>query len=238
MGRAFEVRKKAMAATAAAKTKIYSKFGKEIYIAAKSGIPDPSLNVSLARIIERAKKAQVTADIIKRAIDKASSGVSEDYTSVTYEGFGPGASTFIVECLTDNVNRTISEVRNCFTKSKSKLGVSGCVSHGYTHSSILSFNNMSEEVALEALIMADVDINSIETDEDIVTVYADPGKLYEVKNTLEAACKSIIFEEEEIAYIPQETISLQGEELELYERLTQMLNEVDDVQNVYHNVKD
>ena len=138
MGRAFEVRKAAMAKTNAAKTKVYARFGKEIYIAAKAGIPDPEMNVTLRRIIEKAKAAQVTSDVIKRAIEKAKGGSGEQYTAVRYEGFGPGNCTVIVDCLTDNVNRTVSDVRNCFTKSKSKMGVSGSVSHLYDHIGLLS----------------------------------------------------------------------------------------------------
>ncbi len=129
MGRAFEVRKAAMMKTSAAKTKVYSRFGKEIYIAAKAGVPDPEMNQGLKRMIERAKANQVPADVIKRAIEKAKGGTDESYTSVRYEGFGPGNCTIIVDCLTDNVNRTVSDVRNCFTKTKSKMGVSGSVAH-------------------------------------------------------------------------------------------------------------
>ena len=117
MGRAFEVRKAAMMKTSAAKTKVYSRFGKEIYIAAKAGVPDPEMNQGLKRMIERAKANQVPADVIKRAIEKAKGGTDESYTSVRYEGFGPGNCTIIVDCLTDNVNRTVSDVRTCFTKT-------------------------------------------------------------------------------------------------------------------------
>ena len=133
MGRAFEVRKKAREKTNASKTKIYSRFGKELFIAAKAGIPDPEMNQGLKRMIERAKANQVPADVIKRAIDKAKGGSEDSYTSVRYEGYGPGNCTIIIDCLTDNVNRTVSDVRNCFTKTKSKMGVSGSVSHLYDH---------------------------------------------------------------------------------------------------------
>ena len=104
MGRAFEVRKVAMAKTAAAKTKVYSKYGREIYMAAKAGVPDPEINLNLRRVIEKAKKDQVPSDIIKRAIEKAKGGVDENYTEVRYEGFGPGNTLIIVDCLTDNTN--------------------------------------------------------------------------------------------------------------------------------------
>ena len=139
MGRAYEVRKAAMAKTAAAKTKVYSRFGKEIYLAAKNGIPDPEMNQTLKRIIEKAKAQQVPADVINRAIEKAKGNEQTNYEAVRYEGFGPEAATIIVDCLTDNVNRTVSEVRNCFTKTGGKLGVLGSVSFAYDELGVLSF---------------------------------------------------------------------------------------------------
>ena len=181
MGRAHEVRKVAMAKTAAAKTKVYSKYGKEILIAAKAGVPDPDMNLALRRIIEKAKKDQVPADIIKRAIDKAKSGTAADLTEITYEGFGPGAATVIVKTLTDNTNRTFSEVRNCFTKSHCKLGVTGCVSHGYNYVSILGVKGLSEDEALEILLMAEVDVKKLEQEDDELVVYGDATELYKIK---------------------------------------------------------
>jgi YebC/PmpR family DNA-binding regulatory protein len=238
MGRAFEVRKKAMAVTNAAKTKLYAKFGKELILAAKSGTPDPEMNVALKRTIDKAKRAQVPTDVIKRAIEKAKSGVGENYASVTYEGFGPGASTVIVECLTDNVNRAISEVRNCFTKSKSKLGVTGAVAHNYDHVAVLTFKGLTEDAALEACMVAEVDIKDVMESNGSVTVVADPKDLYATKNAIEAAKKDVVFDTEEVTYIPQngEYIDLVGEDLDFFNRLLEMLEEVDDVQDVYHNV--
>lgn len=236
MGRAHEVRKKAMAATAAAKTKVYSKFGKEIYIAAKAGVPDPDMNVALKRIIEKAKKAQVPADIIKRAVDKAKSGASENYTAVTYEGFGPGASTFIIECLTDNVNRTVASVKSYFTKCHSKIGVSGCVAHLYNHTALIGVKGSSADELLEILMMAGVEVNDIEEEDDLVTVYGEPNQLYEIKTALEEGKPGIDIEVEEITWIAPDYITLEGDDLMLFERLMGMLEEDDDVQDVYHNV--
>ena len=238
MGRAFEVRKKAMAQTNAAKTKLYAKFGKELILAAKAGVPDPEMNVALRRTIEKAKRAQIPADVIKRAIDKAKSGVTENYVPVTYEGFGPGASTLIVECLTDNVNRAISEVRNCFTKSKSKLGVAGAVSHNYDHVAIFTFKGLSEDQVLEACVNANVDIKSLEASEGIITVVSDPKDQYATKTALESLKKDIVFDDEEVTYVPQngEYVTLSGEDLDYFNRLLEMLEAVDDVQEVYHNV--
>ena len=140
MGRAFEVRKAAMAKTSLAKAKVYSRFGKEVYMAAKGGVADPEMNPTLKRTIEKAKANQVPADVIKRAIEKAKGGSSEQYSEILYEGFGAGESTILVECLTDNTNRSIADVRSCFNKAHAKLGNSGAVSHGYEKVGLLAFS--------------------------------------------------------------------------------------------------
>ena len=237
MGRAHEVRKAAMAKTNAAKTKVYSKYGKEIYLAAKSGVPDPEMNVSLRRVIEKAKKEQVPADIIKRAIDKVKSGIGEDYTAVTYEGFGPGASTVIVECLTDNVNRSVSAVRSMFTRNKSKLGVAGSVSHNYERVAIVAVDSLNEDQVLEALINAEVDVTNLETEENVVYIYGQAQDFDRIKDALTASKSDVVFVVDEITYLPGEYVTLEGEDLEHFNRLLEMLDEIEDVQNVYHNVE-
>lgn len=237
MGRAYEVRKASMAKTNAAKAKVYSRFGKEIYIAAKAGVPDPDSNITLKRIIEKAKSKQVPNDIIKRAIDKAKSGAVEAYNHARYEGFGPGDSLIIVDCLTDNVNRSVSEVRNCFTKTKNKLGVGGSVSYMFKHQSIVSFSGLNEEETLEVLLMADVEIEDIEEEDGIVTVYGAPQDLYKIKTALEDHSEDIKIELFESVMLPQNYVKLEGEDLESFNKLLSMLDEVDDVQEVYHNVE-
>ena len=117
MGRKFEVRKVAMAKTMLKKSKVYSRFGKEIYMVAKSGGANPDANLSLRALIDKAKRAQVPADVIKRNIQKAETGIGEDYVPIRYEGFGPDKIAVIVEALTDNKNRTASNVRSLFVKS-------------------------------------------------------------------------------------------------------------------------
>src|SRR5690554_7303746 len=164
MGRAFQNRKESMAKTAAAKTKVYSKYGREIYVCAKQGGTDPNGNLSLRGLIERAKKDQVPSHVIEKALDKASGVGGEDYSPARYEGFGPGNCMVIVECLTDNPNRTFGDVRACFNKAKSKLGTPGSVSHMFDHCAILAFAGDDEESALEALLEADVDVIEIEKD--------------------------------------------------------------------------
>jgi YebC/PmpR family DNA-binding regulatory protein len=238
MGRAFEVRKAAMAKTNAVKTKIYARFGKEIYMAARAGVPDPEMNQGLKQIIAKAKANQVTAEVIKRAIDKAKGGSDESYTSVRYEGFGPNNSNIIVECLTDNVNRTVSEVRTCFTKSKSKMGVSGSVAHLFDNVGILSFKYTDDGAMLDCLVEHDVDVQDIEVEEDIMTVTVAPTSLYAAKTAVESLIPEVEFDVLENTMIPQNMVSVEGEDKEMFDRLMSMLDNIDDVQNVYHNVEE
>jgi YebC/PmpR family DNA-binding regulatory protein len=236
MGRAFEVRKKAREKTNASKTKIYSRFGKELFIAAKAGVPDPEMNQGLKRMIERAKANQVPADVIKRAIDKAKGGSEDSYTSVRYEGFGPGNCTIIVDCLTDNVNRTVSDVRNCFTKTKSKMGVSGSVAHLYDHIGILAFNYDNDELVLDTLIEHEVDVIDVEKEDETINVTVQPNDLYKAKTAIETILPELEFSALETTMIPHDTVKLSGEDEELFTRFMNMIDELDDVQEVYHNV--
>ena len=236
MGRAFEVRKAAMAKTSLAKAKVYSRLSKEIYIAAKSGVADPEMNSGLKRVIEKAKANQVPADIIKRAIDKAKGSSGESYSEILYEGFGNGQATLLVECLTDNTNRSLADVRACFNKAHGKMGTSGSVSHGYEKLGLLAFAYSDQETMLDALILADCDVKDIENDEDIMTLYVEATDLYKAKDVVESLIPACNFGVLEISYLPNEYIQLNAEDNELFVRLLNLLNEVDDVQNVYHNV--
>ena len=162
MGRAHEVRAASMAKTAAIKSKLYSRYGKELYIAAKSGVPDPDMNLALKRKIQEAKSNQVPADVIKRAIEKAKGGTDENYTEARYEGFGPGNSTIIVDCLTDNTNRAITDVKTCFSKCHgAKLANSGAVSYNYESVGLFVFAYEDEDAMLEAMMEAEVDVQDI-----------------------------------------------------------------------------
>ncbi len=237
MGRAFEVRKVAMAKTAAVKSKVYAKYGREIYMAAKSGTPDPETNQTLKRIIERAKKEQVPADVIKRNIEKAVGGTGENYTSVRYEGFGPGNSLLIVECLTDNVNRTIAEVRNCFTKTGGKLGISGSVVHQFNHQAVFVIKGLTEDEVLEILVLNDLDVSDMEADEEGVTIYSDATNFNAIRTALLDTNPDMDLDTEEIMWLPIMETTLDSEEdQEKFDRLTSMLDELDDVQDVFHNV--
>jgi YebC/PmpR family DNA-binding regulatory protein len=235
MGRAYQNRKDSMAKTADAKTKVYSKYGREIYVSAKSGGPDPDANLSLRGLIDRAKKDQVPTHVIDKAIEKAKGGSGEDFSPARYEGFGPGNCMAIVDCLTDNPNRTFGDVRLAFTKTKCKIGTQGSVSHMFDHCAILAFPGEDEEAALEALMMADVDVSDIECENSMITIFAPNTEYAKAKQALQDAFEGIEFEVDDIQFVPQTTTKVEGEDVELFEKFMDMLNELDDVQNVYHN---
>lgn len=236
MGRAFEVRKNAMAKTANAKTKVNSKYGKEIYVAAKSGAPDPDVNQTLRRLIEKAKKDQVPAHVIEKAIEKAAGGAGEDYATARYEGYGPGNCMVIVDCLTDNPNRTIKDVRLPFTKTDSKIGTPGCVAHMFDHLAVFGFTGDDDEQILEALMMADVDVSDVEAEEGKISVFAPHTEYFKAKKALEEAFEGIVFEVDEITFVPQVHVEISDVEvIANFDKFINMLEDCDDVQNVYHN---
>ncbi len=237
MGRSFEVRKVSMAKTAAAKSKVYSRYGKELYVVAKNGGADPDTNLALRRLIEKAKKDQVPAHVIDKAIDKAVGGAGEDFRPARYEGFGPGGFMVIVDCLTDNNNRTITEVRNCFTKTNAKIGAPGAVSHMFDHLAILSYKGDDEEAALEALMMSDVDVSDIECDNGMITVFAPHTEYFKAKNALTDAFGELEFEVDEITFLPQNDHQISADDLPAYEKFMAMLEDCDDVQHIFHNAK-
>ena len=236
MGRAYEVRKASIQKTGAAKAKLYSMYAKEIYQAAKNGGIELESNSALKRLIDKAKKEQVPNDIINRAIDKVNSGADETYTETVYELFGPAGSTLIVECLTDNVNRSVSNVRAVVNKCHIKLGAQGSVNYMYDHLAVISFKGLSEEETLDALIEGGVDISDIEVEGDEVIVYGAPSDLFSIKESLTNAKNDITFDIDEITYIPKDKVVLTGEDLEIFNKTLGMLDEVEDVQHVYHNV--
>lgn len=236
MGRAFEVRKFAKEKTAAAKTKVYSKYGKEIYVAAKNGQPDPELNQELKRIIEKAKRDQVPNDIINRAIEKAAGGSEENYTQSRYEGFGPGNSMLIVDCLTDNVNRTYSEVRNCFTKTGSKLGVSGSVLHQFSHQAVFVVKDLSEDDILLIAVENDLDLIDVEFENNEATIYTDVSNYSKVKTSLHNFKSDIEIIVDEITWIPFNYQKLDEEDQQIFDKLIGMLEDLDDVQAIAHNL--
>lgn len=236
MGRAYEVRKASIQKTGAARGKIYSMYAKEIYLAAKNGGTSMEANASLKRLVDRAKKEQVPSDIIKRAIDKVNSGVDDSYTNATYEMFGPAGSTLIVDCLTDNLNRSVSDLRVVVNKCHIKMGSVGSVSYNYDNLCIVGFKGINEEDALNVLIENDIDIDDIETQNDMVVIYGEPQDLFKIKDAI-LSIKNVEFEIDEISKLPKEKVTLQGEDLETFNKVLAMLDDVEDVNQVYHNVE-
>lgn len=237
MGRTYENRKASMAKTGAMKTKLYSKYGKEIYVCAKNGGHDPHANLSLRRLIDKAKKDQVPSHVIDKAIDKAKGGGGEDYVTVRFEGFGPGNCMVIVDCLTDNNNRTFGDVRTCFNKGKAKLGAQGSVAHMFDHRAIFVFKHDDEDVVLEALMEHNVDVADIESADGAITVLAPTTEFFKAKTALGEAFPELNIDIEEITFIPQTHIELTHEDAETFEKFIEMLNDCDDVQEVYHNAE-
>lgn len=236
MGRAHEVRAASMAKTAAAKSKLYSIYAKEIYQAAKTGGTDPNGNLTLRSIIEKAKKEQVPADVIQRSIDKVNKGVGEDYTVCEYEAFGPAGSNMIIKCMTDNVNRTVASIKTVANKSAAKIAGQGAISYMYENLCVLGFKGHTEDEVMEALFNADIDVNDIEADDDMLLVYAEPSNYSAMKKALEEAFPGISFDVDEIGKYAKDMVTLEGDDLEAFKKILNLLDEVDDVSTVYHNV--
>ena len=236
MGRAYEVRKASIQKTGAAKGKVYTTFAKEIYLAAKKGSPNPEANVSLKRLIDKAKKNQVPSDIITRAIDKAKGFGQDEYHEVVYEGFGPGASTLIIKCLTDNVNRTVGMVRAAFNKVNKSLGVTNSVSYNYDHLGIISFKYENDDEILEVLLNAGIEVVDIEKEDGYVTVSLNPSDMNSAKDEIEKLVPNVDYEIDEVGMYAKDKITLEGEDKEIFDRLYNILEDIEDVSQIYTNV--
>ena len=234
MGRAHEVRAASMAKTAAMKSSKYAKWGKEIFQAAKAGVPDPEMNQSLKRTIERAKKDQCPADVIKRAIAKAQGVASGASKEKVYEGYGPGNVAIIVECLTDNDNRTFTEVRTAFNKTGGTIGTA--VGYLFSRKALFDFEGLSEDEAMEALMNAELDFEDLTTDEDgMVHIVAAASDFNAIKAALEAAKSDIEFETASVDMVPSTYVDLDEDHEAKFKRLLDLLREYDDVSEIYHN---
>ncbi len=236
MGRAYEVRKYSIQKTGAARGKIYTTFAKEIYLAAKKGLPDPDANITLKRIIDKAKKNQVPSDIINRAIEKAKGAQGEDYQVVVYEGFGPGASTLIIKTLTDNVNRTVGEVRAAFNKVGKSLGVTNSVSYNYDYIGVLSFKSAKSEEIFESLLNEGIEIIDYEDEDGEITITMQPNDHEKVKDVIESIIPDVEYEIDQVGSFPKEKVTLSNEDAETFKKLYNMLDSIDDVTEIYHNV--
>ena len=236
MGRKWNNIKEKKASKDANTSRIYAKFGREIYVAAKQGEPDPDSNQALKVVLERAKTYSVPRVIIDRAIEKAKGGSEESYDELRYEGFGPNGSMVIVDTLTNNVNRTASDVRAAFGKNGGNMGVSGSVSYMFDHTAVFGIGGKTADEVLELLMEADVDVRDISEEEDSVIVYAEPDQFHVVQE----AFKNVGITEftvAELTMLAQNELELPEDAQAQFEKMIDAIEDLEDVQQVYHNVE-
>ncbi len=223
------------AKTDAIKGKIFTKVGREIAVAAKNN-PDPDTNSKLADAIAKAKSVNMPNDNIKRCIAKAAGELSgANYEELTYEGYGPAGSAIIIKTLTDNKNRTVDFVRTAMRKHGGSLGNAGCVSFTFTTMGIIVVErtpDLTEDAAMEMALDAGAD--DFIAEDDAFEIHTSVSDFSAVRKALEA--KGLNFFEAEVTMVPQTKITLEGEDLAKFQRLIDALNDLDDVQDVYHNV--
>lgn len=207
MGRKWNNIKEKKASKDANTSRVYAKFGREIYVAARQGEPDPELNQSLKFVVERAKTYNVPRAIIDRAIDKAKGGDEENFDELRYEGFGPNGSMVIVDTLTNNVNRTASEVRAAFGKNGGNMGVSGSVAYMFDATAVIGVNEMSADDVLELMMEHDLDVRDVIEEDETVIVYAEPEAFHAVQTAFKAAGVEE-FAVAELTMLPQNEVSL------------------------------
>jgi YebC/PmpR family DNA-binding regulatory protein len=217
--------------------KIFTKIGRELAVAVKEGGPDPDLNSRLRDVIAKAKANNMPQDTIMRSIKKAAgeSG-SINYESVVYEGYGPGGVAVIVEALTDNRNRTASEVRHCFDKNGGSLGATGCVFWMFERKGVIVIENTGgideEELIMTALEAGADDVNDADGDFEVTTT---PSAFSEVYDALDKSGYTIAMAE--VQMVPSNTVEVAGETEQTFQKLLDMLEDCDDIQNVYHNAE-
>ncbi|OKL36661.1 YebC/PmpR family DNA-binding transcriptional regulator [Domibacillus mangrovi] len=236
MGRKWNNIKEKKASKDANTSRIYAKFGREIYVAAKQGEPDPESNQALRVVLERAKTYSVPKTIIDRAIEKAKGGSEESFDELRYEGFGPNGSMIIVDALTNNVNRTASDVRAAFGKNGGNMGVSGSVAYMFDKTAVIGLEGKTADEVLEILMEADVDVRDILEEEGAVIVYAEPDQFHAVQE----AFKNVGITEftvAELTMLAQNDVTLSEEDQAQFEKLIDALEDLEDVGQVYHNVE-
>ncbi|WP_017756816.1 YebC/PmpR family DNA-binding transcriptional regulator [Calidifontibacillus oryziterrae] len=235
MGRKWNNIKDKKASKDANTSRIYAKFGREIYVAARQGEPNPDSNQTLKFVLERAKTYNVPKHIIDRAIEKAKGGSDETYDELRYEGFGPSGSMVIVDALTNNVNRTASEVRAAFGKNGGNMGVSGSVAYMFDATAVIGIEGKTADEVLELLMEADIDVRDIIEEDDSVIVYAEPDQFHSVQEALRSAGITE-FTVAELTMLAQNDIKLPEEAQAQFEKMIDALEDLEDVQQVYHNV--
>lgn len=235
MGRKWNNIKEKKASKDANTSRIYAKFGREIYVAAKQGEPNPESNQALRMVLERAKTYSVPKAIIDRAIEKAKGGAEENYDELRYEGFGPSGSMVIVDALTNNVNRTASDVRAAFGKNGGNMGVSGSVAYMFDATAVFGLEGKTADEVLELLMEADIDVRDVLEEEDSVIVYAEPDQFHSVQEALKGAGVTE-FTVAELTMLAQNDVALSEEDQAQFEKMIDAIEDLEDVQQVYHNV--
>ena len=221
----------------AAKGKIFTMIGREIAVAVKDGGPDPSNNFKLAQVIAKAKANNMPNDTIERGIKKAagdSNGVN--YETTTYEGYGPSGTAIIVKCLTDNKNRTAANVRNCFTKGQGSIGTQGCVSYMFDEKGQIIIDKEECEMDADELMMLVLDAGAEDfaDEEDSFEIITDPSDVDAVNKCIEDAGIEMV--SAEVSMIPQTYVTLSEDaDITNIRRILDLLDDDDDVQEVYHN---
>lgn len=235
MGRKWNNIKEKKASKDANTSRIYAKFGVEIYVAARRGEPNPESNQALKFVLERAKTYNVPRHIIDRAIDKAKGGSEESYSELRYEGFGPNGSMVIVDALTNNVNRTASDVRAAFGKNGGNMGVSGSVAYMFDATAVIGLEGKTGDEVLEILMEADIDVRDIIDEDESVIVYAEPEQFHAVQEALKNAGITE-FTVAELTMLAQNDVTLPEDAQAKFEKMIDALEDLEDVQQVYHNV--
>ena len=221
----------------AAKGKIFTIIGREIAVAVKEGGPDPANNFKLATVIAKAKANNMPNDTIERGIKKAAGdGNSANYESITYEGYGPSGIAIIVKTLTDNKNRTAAAVRSAFTKGNGNIGTPGCVSFMFDEKGQIIIDKEECEMDSDDLMMEALDAGAedFSEEDDSYEIITDPESFPEVEKTLKDM--GLVLASAEVTMIPQTYVKLTNEkDISSIERILDLLDEIDDVQAVYHN---
>jgi YebC/PmpR family DNA-binding regulatory protein len=235
MGRKWNNIKEKKASKDANTSRVYAKFGVEIYVAAKKGEPDPEANRALKVVLERAKTYNVPKAIIDRAMDKAKGSGDENYEELRYEGFGPNGSMIIVDALTNNVNRTAPLIRSTFSKNGGNMGVSGSVAYMFDSTAVIGVEGKTADEVIEMMFDAELDVRDVLEEDEAVIVYAEPDQFHAVQEVFKNAGITE-FTVAELNMLPQNYVTLPEDAQAQFEKLIDALEDLEDVQQVYHNV--
>ncbi len=235
MGRKWNNIKEKKASQDAKTSSVYAKFGVEIYVTAKKGEPDPEANRALKVVLERAKTYNVPKAIIDRALEKARGNGEESFVELRYEGFGQSGAMLIVDALTNNVNRTASTVRSAFGKNGGNMGVNGSVSYMFEPTAVIGIVGKTSDEVIELLFEAEVDVRDVLEEDDTIIVYAEPDQFHAVQEVFKNAGIND-FTVAELTMLAQNYITLPEDAQAQFTKLIDALEDLEDVQQVYHNV--